>query len=160
MASVEMIKYLLGVNRDMVRKIIDDISEEESMVRGGDELNHIRWQTGHLLYCEIYIANLLGNEPEDDSALKKMFGGGSVISDDGQLYPPMSELKERLYAVQKKGAELAEKISENVMESPVEGGEDDAPRWRQLTFLLMHAFYHAGMIVNLRKIIGRERPFG
>ncbi len=174
METCEPLLFMLKTNQQVIKKLIDDITEDESMARGKDGHNHIRWHVGHMLYFNGYTAAILGDESEDIKSLKNDFAGGSEVSDDRTAYPSMAELRNRLYNVYdrltgviKKASEsdLAKGISEGDEEEAKEGEEKEKkekkrfPVWQQLTWAVMHDFYHAGQIVQTRRTLGRERPF-
>lgn len=159
MSRSDHILYMLKSNQQVTRKLIDDITEEQSMVRGKDQGNHIRWQTGHITYCAGIILSLLGEKIDEHNKFQKMFGGGSVISEISADYPSMAELKEHLYRYQDRAIELAGKLSDADLEKETGEENNRVPIWRPITFLCMHEFYHDGQIVNTRKTIGKERPF-
>ncbi|UCD94305.1 MAG: DinB family protein [Candidatus Zixiibacteriota bacterium] len=152
--------YMLHLNQEVTRKLVDDINEEESMARGPGRHNHIRWQVGHLLYSLNYTKTLLGDQESDYSSFEKLYGGGSEVSDDPSAYPSLSELKEQLYAAHQAAISLVEGIAEPDLTKEIGEGERKSHVWQAVTFLCMHEFYHNGQITHIRKALGRERPFG
>jgi uncharacterized damage-inducible protein DinB len=152
--------YMLRANQMVIKRLIDDITDQESMVRGKDQCNHIRWLTGHMITGESHVLSLLGGKNDDSRNYEKNFGRGSVITDDPSVYPSMAELKKRLYDIHERATNLVEKISEAELQRETGQEEKKEPLWQSLTFLFMHEFYHAGQIASARRIIGRERSFG
>ena len=160
MAYREQLLYMLKTNRGVARKVLEDITEEESLARTSENLNHIRWLTGHLVYSNSYALSLLGDDSEDYKGVEKLFGAGSKVTDDSSAYPSMTSLRERLYSIHEKSIEALEKIEDTDLEREVGEGKHKGPVWQKMTFFCMHEFYHAGQVVNVRNTIGRERPFG
>jgi uncharacterized damage-inducible protein DinB len=152
--------YMLHLNQEVTKKLVDDISDDESMARGPGRHNHIRWQIGHLLYSLNYTKTLLGDSDSDYSRFEKLYGGGSEVSDDASAYPPISELKEQLYAAYQEAIALVENSAESDLTKEIGEGERKSQVWQAVTFLCMHEFYHNGQITHVRKSLGRERPFG
>jgi len=152
--------YMLKNNRDVMKKLIDDVTEEESLEQGSHGFNHIRWQVGHLLYAAGYSYSLLNQEYDDFTQYKDLFGGGAELSEDPSVYSNMADLRDKMYAVHNDVIAAMEKSSEDDL--TVEIGEEGKKTtvWQTINFLCMHEFYHAGQIVNIRKILKRERPFG
>ncbi len=160
MSSRENILYMLKVNQQVLKRLLDDITEEESLEQGADGHNHIRWQAGHIVHSNASILRRLGGIVEDSERYEKLFGGGSKISDNPSVYPSMDELRARLYELQEQSITAAEKISDKALEADADWGDKKLPAWKPVSFLCMHDFYHAGQIVNIRKILKREQPFG
>lgn len=150
--------YMLKTNQHVIKRLLDDITEEESMVRGEGGLNHIRWLAGHLYGSDGYCFSLLGVKDDSTGQYSKIFGGGSVVSDDPTTYPSMAELRDLLYKSHERLFKIISDLSDNELEREI-GEEKKQPVWQPLTFLAMHEFYHAGQIVQIRKMLGRERPF-
>ncbi|SYZ72057.1 conserved hypothetical protein [Candidatus Zixiibacteriota bacterium] len=158
MTRKDHLLYMLKTNQFVIKKLLDDITEEESMIRGEGGFNHIRWLTGHLYGSDGYSFSLLGVEDEATGKYSKIFGGGSVVSDDPAVYPSMADIRDRLYKSHDKLMEVIEAAPDGDLEKEI-GGERKQPVWQGLTFLAMHEFYHAGQIVHIRKMLGRSRPF-
>jgi uncharacterized damage-inducible protein DinB len=159
MSHRENLLYMLKINQSVIKKLLDDIGEEESMVQGKDDFNHIRWLTGHLYGADGYSLSVLGLKDESYSKYDKLFGGGSAVSADPKAYPSMTELREMLYKSHERLFETISRLSDVDLEKEIGEGEKKQPAWQPLTFLCMHEFYHAGQIVYIRKMLGRERPF-
>jgi uncharacterized damage-inducible protein DinB len=159
MADRNQIVFMLKMNADTVKPLIDDINEDESMERGQHQLNHIRWHTGHLVHTYHSILALLGEAKAETEEFKKLFDFGMEISDDPSFYPPMSDLRRELFELQSRAVETSEKVPENVFDNEVEWFGDQIPVGHMLAFLCMHNFYHCGQITIIRKILGRPRPF-
>jgi uncharacterized damage-inducible protein DinB len=155
----DQVQYMIETNQQVAKRLLDDIDEEESMARGGHGFNHIRWQAGHLLYSCAYVLSLFGDTSEDLEQLKKDFGGGTEISDDPSAYPSLADLRDRLYHAHDRAISRAKEMADADFDKDVGDGENKHPIWQSVIFLCMHGFYHAGQVVQTRKILGRERPF-
>lgn len=163
MAVRDNLLYMLNVNKGALHKLLDDVSEEESMERGKDNTPHIRWQTGHLAHTCGWGAGLLSGEHDflQSDQYKELFGGGSEVSDDPAAYPPFSQLRDELYEAIDKSIAAAGEMTDEQLEADVPEGQGPKSSIINVAqFLCMHAFYHAGQITQLRRVMGRERPFG
>lgn len=160
MSYRENLSYMMKINQQAIKKLVDDVTEEESLERGVYGYNHIRWQIGHLVHCQVIILKSLGEKTGDFGNYKELFGGGSKIADDPSVYPSLAELGAQLYELQTRAIAATEKIPESDLKKEVDWGERKAPAWQAISFLCMHDFYHSGQIVNMRKILRREQPFG
>jgi len=152
--------YMVKTNQAVLKRLLDDVTPEDSMVRGEEQLNHICWLTGHLLNTNGYALSLTGATIEDYPEWGKIFDGGSEISDDQSVYPPWADLRERLFRIYEQMTSAYSRLSDDDLGKMVGDDQSKAPLWQRLSFLCMHDFYHAGQIVYMRKILGRKRPFG
>jgi hypothetical protein len=161
MPKRDNLTYLLQVNLMALKRLLDDVTEEESLERGRDNLPHIRWLTGHLVYSAGMTARQLGADYEPDGAYDRLFGRGSEVTDDAGIYPPFSELREELYELHDKAIAAASVATDEELDAdlPKEAGFE-ATLMNAAQFLCMHTFYHAGQIAQLRRSLGRERSFG
>ena len=161
MDKKESLKKLLLSNHDTVKKLIDDIGEEESMRHDYEFCNHIRWQTGHLIDSARIMLTLLGKDEKIPDEWPKLFGYKSKIFENASIYPSMGDLREKLYFLYDQMISALDNIASDDLDKIVELGED----WKVtplegLNFLCRHEFYHCGQITVMRRVIGRERPFG
>lgn len=161
MDNKENLKKLLISNHDTVKKLIDDIGEEESMRHDYEFCNHIRWQTGHLIDSARIMLKLLGKDEKIPDEWPKLFGYKSKIFENASIYPSMSELKEKLYFLYDQMISALDKIASDDLDKIVELGEDwKVTPYDGLNFLCRHEFYHCGQITVMRRVMGREQPFG
>jgi len=159
MSRKDHLLYKLKFNQQVMKKLLDDITEEESMVRGEHGQNHIRWLAGHIFRSDLHGLIILGIDDGSYEKYGKLFGMGSVISDDPKAYPSMAEVRKMLYKSHDRLFETISKSSDADLEKQITDGGNKRPAWQALTFLAMHEFYHAGQIVYIRKLLGRDRPF-
>jgi hypothetical protein len=151
--------YMLKVNREALKELLDDITDEESLVRLPNGGNHIRWLTGHLVCYNSNAAKLLGDKNDRFDKLSQQFGAGSEIPADSSMYPQMEELRKLLYRTYDDAIKLLESVDDSYLETEV--GEEDRKRRLSevIAFYRLHDFYHAGQITALRRALGRQRPF-
>lgn len=160
MPKSDNLQYLIDTNRAALKRLLDDVSEEESLQRGNDNLLHIRWQTGHLVHSMGSMVRVLGQAYEHPEGYEKLFAAGSEISDDPSIYPNFAALRQQLYDLHDQAHIAAGRLSDPDLDRdlPRPSGQKmkvmDAAQ-----FLCMHTFYHAGQITVIRRILGRERPF-
>ena len=155
----EQLQYMVNVNKTVAGRLLDDMTDEESLVLVDKIPNHIRWQAGHMVYSNGFALTQLGNNDQDWQKYGKTFGGGSEIADDPSAYPPIAELRETLYRFYDRELELLENISDAELEKDVGDEGKPMPAWKRFSFMCMHDFYHAGQIMQIRRALGRARPF-
>jgi len=156
----ESLIYMLTASQQVLKSILDDITEEESMVIIADNTNHIRWQVGHLISSAYNALSLFGQDSEERKEFDKSFGYGSVISKETSDYPSFEELRAKLYDLQAMMIQVVGNLSDEVLEQEIGDADQKRPLWQPMSFLRMHDLYHAGQIVMIRRSLGRDKPFG
>ena len=160
MNKKENLNRLMQTTHSGVKRLIEDITDEESMLRG-NQLNHIRWLTGHLIYSAGLILECLGEKGAVPNDISKLFSRGSDISDDPQLYPSMSELRKMLYSLYDRIHKVLDALADEDLDKKISlrPGWETTPMDGSL-FFCAPEFYHAGQMATVRRILGRERSFG
>ncbi len=161
MAKKDNLKFLVELNFAAVKKLIDDVTEEESIMRFDNITNHIRWQTGHILNSADSMLKILGEDGSVPEKWSRLFKRGGELSEDNSVYPAMSELREKLYSLYVRLPEELEDKTEAFFDEEIE----ISPGWKEtrmngFIFFGEHTFYHCGQIAMMVRSIGRERPFG
>ncbi|HUU46818.1 MAG TPA: DinB family protein [Acidobacteriota bacterium] len=156
------LQFLVDANQTAVRRLIDDVTEDESLVRGQDNLLHIRWNVGHIVYNAFLVLRTLGIDAPLPGGWHELFRRGCDFSEDADAYPSMAELREKLCAYYDQiNARLAV-----LTDTDLDGIQDSEPVFEDTSalntslFFCTHEFYHAGQIAVMRRILGRERTFG
>lgn len=155
----EQLQYMVNVNKMVAGRLLDDLTDEESAVMFDNLSNHIRWLTGHAVYSNGFALTQLGSKDMDWQKYGKLFSGGTEIAGDPSTYPTIAELREILNSFYDRELELLENISDEDLERDVGEEGKPMPAWKRFCFMCMHDFYHAGQIVQIRRALGRERPF-
>ena len=161
MSNKENLITITKSTQETIRKIIDDISENDSMHQMYDEMNHLKWQIGHLFCSTYYTEKALGGTTEPNSNYEKLFGYGSKISKQSSDYPDLNSLRTDLYDQWDKINALLEKTTEEDLDKEIEFAEN----WKNAACigihnLLMHDYYHMGQVVQTIRSLGKKGPFG
>jgi uncharacterized damage-inducible protein DinB len=161
MERKENLRYLFESNHSAVRRLLDDITEDESMVCGKDNISHIRWQTGHMVYSAALTLKMLHDTADIPELWHTLFGRGSTISDNADEYPSLKELRDKLYDLY----DQMEKRLDTITDEDFDKQAIIAPGFEPTScngtlFFCTHEFYHAGQIAIIRKVLGRDRAFG
>ena len=159
----EAFKLVLSTPKQWADKLLEDISEEDSMVRGKDGLNHIRWLAGHLCYISRTIASGLGNAPafDEEERYKALFDWQTRPSSDARSYPSLEEIMNNYSTFHQAGLDAIERLSDADMEKEIQITDD----WKEKTgdFIIgfaQHQAYHVGQIAVVRsKVLGRKGLF-
>jgi uncharacterized damage-inducible protein DinB len=153
--------YIFKANRDTTKRLLDDISNDESIDSAGGLCNPIIWQTGHLAWCADIVVWLLGGNKTLPREWVDIFEYGSKLPEDNTEHPPFTEVRNKLYEIQQNINDLLKNVDETTFNDEVELLKD----WRMnrldaLLFFAKHDYYHIGQITILRRKLGREAPFG
>ncbi len=161
MSAKANVQWMYGYNQGALKRVINDITEEESLFRGKDNLTHIRWLTGHLVVSADQMLCSLGGESLLSEKWKTLFERGSGFSDDPSVYPSMADLRAALYEYQEKITARLESLTDEQLSTKLAADSSfEATAAQAMTFLCAHEFYHLGQIVTLARLQGREQPFG
>ncbi len=152
---------LFVINRQALGKLLEDITEEESLFQPHQSVNHIRWLTGHLAGGAGLILLAMGKPVVFSETSQKLFGGGQDLETDPEAFPSQQEIKASLFNYM----EMREKALAEITEADLDKMVEPVPGWKApageiVSFMTEHEFYHAGQIAMIRRILGRERSFG
>lgn len=157
-------EHLLGhmkLIHGAIRKLLDDVSEQESLVSLPGNPNHIRFLAGHMTSTAAMALVAAGGSADYPETWKNLFGRGAEVSLDVAVYPAMAEVREKLMALY---ADLEEFVA-HADEASLEQKNALRPGWEMnatdaVLFFTSHDFYHAGQIAMIRHALGRDRMFG
>ncbi len=157
----EILKDQVATVQGMVRPLIDDITEQESLVTIGSSPNHICWQTGHLVFTAYLAATALGGKVVIPDGWTKIFERGAKEPDGTVPIPSMSAVREELYRLHAEVVRLIDASDDSRLDIKVQiaPGWEDSPMTAVL-FFCAHDFYHGGQIALIRRELGRRRVFG
>ncbi|HEQ99855.1 MAG TPA: DinB family protein [candidate division Zixibacteria bacterium] len=153
--------FMLKQNQGALKKLWDEITDEESLKRGEDNLNHIRWIAGHITNSNGYMVKAAGGTPDIPPGWDELFRGGKEMEEDHSKYPSMNEISDNFDI----NRDELYRALEEIPVAKLETAKELAPDWKippqeALLFLCSHEFYHAGQISMMRNIVGKQRAFG
>ena len=157
-------EHLLGHLKTIhgsIKRLIDDISEEEAIVCLPGNPNHIKFLVGHISTTAAFALTVAGAKPDCPGEWMKLFARGAQVSADISVYPPIDEIRSRLYTLHAALEEFVAKSDEAALDkvNAIRPGWDENAMDGVL-FFCAHDFYHAGQIALIRHALGRERMFG
>jgi uncharacterized damage-inducible protein DinB len=158
MSYREQLLHSLNLDRIVLKNMLGDIGEENSLRRISDGGSHIKWIVGHILYGADRVYAYL-QEEEPDRKIEKKFGYQTAASDNPAEYPPLSELYDRINKIHDKLADYVSSLSDEGLEKEIKAGERPLKIWQMLTGYIMHEYYHIGQIAMIRTALGLKRPF-
>ncbi len=143
------------------KRLLDDVKEEESMIVLGKTHNHIKWLAGHLAFTSTLAGKTLGGTLSFPEPWMDLFRRGAEVEKDLSVFPPMDEVRKKLYDLYYEVEQLAAGADDAYLNIE----REIAPNWKDapvqaVLFLCAHDFYHAGQIAMIRRHLGRDRMFG
>lgn len=161
MDKKDNLKHMIQYNQEAVKKLLDDITEEESLNPTRGLVNHIKWQTGHLAYSVDFMIKIMGGEMSLPEEWIQPYKGGVELPEDDSVFPKFEEIRGKLYELYDKINGMFDNVTDEFLDEVAELSEGwKEVRLHALNFFCTHEFYHAGHITIIRKNLGRERPFG
>jgi hypothetical protein len=153
----ENLKFMFKTNQVILKRLLEDIGDKETLDCAGGLCNPIRWQAGHLAWSTDLVAWLLDGRKSLPENWIGLFEYGCGAPDENTVFPPFAEIREKLYELQAKTNGLLEVFDEKKFADEVELTEN----WRMnrldaILFFGKHDSYHAGQITILRKSLGLQ----
>ncbi len=160
-ATRDILQSHLRTIHGAVRRAVEDITDDESLVRIANFSNNARWLTGHIILYTQWTAAALGCKFSLPEGWTELFKTGGTASSDPNVYPSMETLRERLFDNHRIIQEFLEHVNDVSLQEEI----DLSKNWRStrmgaVLFLAAHDFYHVGQLEVIRRQLGRERNFG
>lgn len=157
-SELQSLRRQAGMAQEVVRRNVDGLSHEDSLVRPQPGGNCLNWIMGHLVWTYAGALRLLGQEPVvEQEGLKHYARGAPPLGspaeawDFGKLLAAWNEEAVRVDAGL--SALSPEALGRPAPFSP--SGDPDETVRSLLYTILFHQAYHAGQTAVLRRIIGR-----
>jgi uncharacterized damage-inducible protein DinB len=158
MSGVASLRHQARLTREVVRRNLEGISHEESLIQPRPAGNCLNWVLGHLVSIYNQLLPLLERPQVLPGGTLALYARGSSPITRPSEAMPLQDLvrawNEAAARVDAGLAELpAERLIERVPESPT--GDPDETVGSLLLTVLFHQAYHAGQLGILRRIAGK-----
>ena len=139
-----------------LENLIESLADSDLLFQPAEGVNHIAWNVGHLVYSFQAIGDEMGIPHWLSSEWNDMFGEGSHLHANMDLYPNKAGLLESVRDGKQRILERLKRMSPEEME-----GQLPDERFRHifptlghavLNTLVSHFAFHYGQICALRKI--------
>ncbi len=169
MEATEVIAQILDMNRDMVGKALDGLTDEELASRPDDQCNSIGWLVWHLARAEDGLISGAQKSQElwVEHGWNQKFGlrpedcgfGDTLEQVAGFKMPPLGDLKAYWAAVEDKTRDFLKSLKPEDLDQtlPSITGEGTMSLGMYLDFVVHEALVHGGQIAYLR---GMHRGMG
>ena len=147
----------------LVDRYLDDLTDEEILLRPVPDANHIAWQLGHLITAERHLVEAAapGSMPELPAGFAERHARGKPVTDNPADYLTKKEYLQLAKDIRAATLERTRRLTPADFDKPIEGR---VPPWVKkagdaFTTIGGHWILHAGQWVVLRRKLGRERMF-
>jgi len=146
-------------NSDFLTRMVEDLSPEEWLKRPNDNLNHIAWIVGHVIWARKAVLTRLGTEWSQPWL--SSFARG-VKCNDVADFPSPDTLMDGWRDVSGVLATALDGASEDVLSQPSTQGPPSADGKISgvVNFLAIHETYHVGQASYLRSWMGHKGLMG
>jgi|SRR5215213_3540651 len=158
-SEVEILRHQAGVTHEVLRRNVDGLTQEESLIHPAPGGNCLNWVVGHLVCIYNQALPLLGQEPVmQEDALKRYARGTPPIQDPAEALELRDLMAAWSEATRRVDAGLASLTSEALdRPAPYSPGNNPNETVRSLlATVLFHQAYHTGQTGILRRIAGKE----
>ena len=160
MDANEAIKLNLECAEMICGAYLDDLTDQEAMMRPHPGCNHINWQIGHLIASDNMMCNgcIPGSLPPLPDGFAEKYSKETAGIDSAGEFVPKSELMELCRVQRQAIADLLMGLSDEQLagDSP-ESFKSYAPTIASVFSMLgSHWLMHAGQWVIVRRKLGRE----
>ena len=163
MNANEAIKSALDTAEMISMAYLEDLTDEEMMMRPIDGCNHIKWQVGHLIGSENKMINSCcpGAMPDLPAGFAARYTSEHSASDDNTAFDSKADLL-ALYKQQRAGTLVAlAGLSEQQLDAEAHESIRSYAPTVGAAFIMQdtHWMMHAGQWAVLRRKLGREPLF-
>ena len=157
MDRTKLIKQDFEWNVRLIKRLVEGITHEESVLQLPFPTNCMNWILGHILVGRNTALEILNQEPLWDEDVLVLYRSGSdPIREDGEARP-WEVLLVDLNESQSRINKALELISESQMDEVVETSQGLKPIWQHLAGLHWHETYHVGQIEILNQYAQSSR---
>jgi uncharacterized damage-inducible protein DinB len=154
--STDALNMLFGINYEVLKKNLDGVTHEESLIqpeRGGNCLN---WVLGHIVATRDYAIQLLNQAPIWDQEISSVYQRGSDPLRDGANAQLFAKIIADLDRSQERLVAGLSTVSEPELSAPAPDKSAAETVGETLFVLQFHEAYHAGQTGLLRRLAGHE----
>jgi hypothetical protein len=147
----------MQLNLRDIRRLVEDISDEQMIMQPSGMVNHPSWTVGHVLYSLQAIGGELGIEPWLPPEWINSFCQGSIPDIDTQRYPGKKDLLEALQDANERISEKLKNLTDEELNVPL---PDEQYRkifptlgHAVLCILVSHIGVHIGQLMAWRQVM-------
>lgn len=154
--SIDALNLLFGINYDVLKKNLDGVTHEESLIQPEGGGNCLNWVLGHIIATRDYAIQLVHQEPVWSKEIAGLYQRGSDPIRDGSNAQPLERLVADLEDSQSRLVAGLATVSEPELSAPAADKSAAETVGGTLFVLQFHEAYHAGQTGLLRRMVGHE----
>ena len=154
--STDALNLLFGINYDVLKKNLDGVTHEESLIQPAGGGNCLNWVLGHIVATRDYAIQLLNQAPVWDQEIAGAYQRGSEPLRDGSNAQSFEKIVADLENSQSRLVAGLSKVSEPDLNAPAADQSAAETVGETLFVLQFHEAYHVGQTGLLRRIAGHE----
>lgn len=154
--STDSLKLLFGINYDVLKRNLDGVTHEESLIQPEGGGNCLNWVLGHIVVTRDNALRLLSQEPVWSKEIAGVYQRGSNPLRDGSTAQPLEKLVADLERSQDRLVAGLAAVSEPELGAPAPDKSIAETVGETLFVLQFHEAYHAGQTGLLRRMAGHE----
>jgi uncharacterized damage-inducible protein DinB len=155
-SNTDALNMLFGINYQVLKKNLDGVTHEESLIQPEGGGNCLNWVLGHIVATRDNAIQLLNQEPVWGSELSGVYQRGSDPLRDGSKAQPLERIVADLDRSQDRLVAGLATVSEPRLSAPSPDTSIAETVGELLFVLQFHEAYHAGQTGLLRRMAGHE----
>jgi len=162
MQAKDAMKQVIEFSHLLVRMYVEDLSDQDLLVRSVPGANHIAWQLGHAAVGTAYVLDLLGHQPPElPSGFAEKYTKETAASDDPTAFDTKAVYLSLADAMKAASLAAVDATAEADLDKPgPESMREYAPTVAAVLMLLgSHWLMHAGQFVPIRRKLGKPPLF-
>jgi len=159
MPQIEMVAQHLTRDLNMIKMMLNDMTDADLLVRPVPGANHPIWQLGHLVLSEAHLVNAAqpGAVPPPPALFAEKFKKDNAKIDDPNFFPKKAEILDALEKGRNATVAWVKTLSPADLDRPIAG---PTARFADSIGLMLinlpwHSSMHGGQIQVLRRKLGK-----
>ncbi len=154
----DLLRYNVTFTHNVTKKYLDDVTDDEMLVRAVPGSNHLAWQLGHLVASERSLLEAIGADvPDLPEGFAEKHGKENASSDDPGDFLTKSEYFELMQQMHHAAETAIDKTDEAGLDEPTP--EELRGFFPNVGAVLLmagsHEMMHAGQIAAIRRKLGK-----
>ena len=154
----DLLRYNITLTHGVTKMYVEDVAEDEMLVRAVPGSNHLAWQLGHLVASERSLLEAIGVDvPDLPEGFAEKHGKENIDSDDPSDFLTKAEYFELMGQMHRAAEAAIDKTDEAGLDVPTP--EEMRGFFPNVGSILLmagtHEMMHAGQIAAVRRKLGK-----
>jgi len=152
-AQAETLAQYYGIIYNVVKRQLDGLTNEDSLIQPPFRGNCLNWVFGHIVFSRNSVLTLLEEDSPWSEAESARYIRNSEPVTSAENAIPFDQLQDYFEASHTRLMAGLQRISPERMATAI---DDETTLGEQLTFLQWHETYHLGQLEQLRQLSGKN----